>query len=58
MKGDSAMKEPTERPPEDLLQEIYAGAASGLGAMLLDEDRIRHADKEELEEIAKQYGKK
>jgi hypothetical protein len=58
MKGDSAMKEQTERLREDLLQEIYAGAASGLGAMLLDEDRIRHADKEELEEIAKQYGKK
>jgi len=58
MKGDSAMKEQTERLREDLLQEIYAGAASGLGAMLLDEDRIRHADKEELEEIAKEYGKK
>ena len=58
MNGDSAMKEQTERLREDLLQEIYAGAASGLGAMLLDEDRIRHADKEELEEIAKQYGKK
>lgn len=58
MKGDSAMKEQTERLREDLLQEIYAGAASGLGAMLLDEDRIRHADEEELEEIAKEYGKK
>ncbi len=58
MKGDSAMKDQTERLREALLQEIYAGAASGLGAMLLDEDRIRHADKEELEEIAKQYGKK
>ena len=32
------MKEQTERLREDLLQEIYAGAASGLGAMLLDED--------------------
>ena len=52
------MKEQTERLREALLQEIYAGAASGLGAMLLDEDRIRHADKEELEEIAKHYGKK
>ncbi len=52
------MKEQTERLREDLLQEIYAGAASGLGARLLDEDRIRHADKEELEEIAKQEGKK
>lgn len=26
-----------------LLEEIYAGAASGLGAMLMDEEKIRQA---------------
>ena len=33
---------------ELLLAEVYAGAFSGLGAMLLDEDRIRNAGAEEL----------
>ena len=37
---------------ELLLAEVYAGAFSGLGAMLLDEDRIRNAGAEELEELA------
>ena len=41
---------------QKLLDEIYAGAASGLGAMLLDEDEIRRAGSEELEEIARRYG--
>lgn len=41
-----------------LLDEIYAGAASGLGAMLLDEPEIRRADPEELEAIARRYGMK
>ena len=41
---------------EKLLTDVYAGACSGLGAMLLDEDRIRSADDEELQEIADQYG--
>ena len=36
---------------ELLLAEVYAGAFSGLGAMLLDEDRIRSAGAEELEEL-------
>lgn len=39
-----------------LLEEIYAGAASGLGAMLLDEEEVRRAGPEELEQIARQYG--
>ena len=44
---------------EELLDEIYAGAfAGGMPAMLLDEDRIRKADEEELNEIAKEYGLK
>lgn len=38
---------------ELLLAEVYAGAFSGLGAMLLDEDRIRNAGAEELEELAR-----
>ena len=39
-----------------LLDEVYAGAFSGLPAMLLDEDEIRRADADELEEIARRYG--
>lgn len=46
----------TEELREQLLTEAYAGAFSGLGAMILDEDRIRKADDEELKEIAAQYG--
>ena len=52
-----------QREPQDtaqlrqqLLDEIYAGAFSGLGAMLLDEEEIRRADPEELEELARRYG--
>lgn len=41
-----------------LLDDVYAGAAAGLGAMFLDEDRIRKADDEELEEIAEKYGRR
>ena len=39
-----------------LLEEVYAGAAAGLGAMLLDEREIRAAGPEELEDIARRYG--
>ena len=46
----------TEELRRRLLEEIYAGAAAGMGAMLLDEGRIRRADDEELREIAAQYG--
>lgn len=46
----------TEELREKLLTDVYAGACSGLGAMLLDEDRIRKADEDELQEIADQYG--
>lgn len=38
---------------ELLLTEAYVGAFSGLGAMLLDEDRIQNAGAEELEELAR-----
>lgn len=40
----------------NLLDGIYAGAACGMGAMLLEEDEIRQAGDEELEEIAKRHG--
>ena len=43
---------------QSLLNEVYAGAFSGLPAMLLDEDEIRQADADELEEIARRYGLK
>ena len=46
----------SEELRENLLTDVYAGACSGLGAMLLDEDRIRSADEDELQEIAEQYG--
>ena len=46
----------TEDLRQKLLEEIWSGALSGLGAMLLDEDRIRRAGPEELAEIARQYG--
>ncbi len=46
----------SEELREKLLTDVYAGACSGLGAMLLDEDRIRSADEDELQEIAEQYG--
>lgn len=39
-----------------LLDDIYAGAVCGMGAMLLEEDEIRRADDKELEEIAQRHG--
>lgn len=47
----------TESLRKDLLDEAYAGVFSGLGAMILDADEIRNADKDELAEIARRYGK-
>ena len=54
--GGEKMTYDTEELRRCLLEEIYAGAAAGMGAMLLDEGRIRRADDEELREIAAQYG--
>lgn len=42
----------------ELLDEIYAGGVSGFDAMLLDEEAIRKANEEELQEIARAYGLK
>lgn len=39
-----------------LLSEVYAGAVAGMPAMILDASRIRNADADELEKIAKEYG--
>ena len=39
-----------------LLEDVYAGAFSGLGAMLLEEDEIRAAGPEELEHLARRHG--
>ena len=42
-----------------LLDDVYAGAfAGGMPAMLLEEDDIRKADDEELEELARRHGLK
>lgn len=46
----------TEELRQTLLDEIYAGVFSGMGAMILDEDRIRNAGAKELEELAREYG--
>ena len=44
---------------QKLLDDVYAGAfAGGVPAMLLEEDEIRKADEEELEEIARRHGLK
>ena len=55
--GGTHLYNDTEALRRELLDEVYAGAFSGLGAMLLDVDEIRNADPEELEEIARRYGK-
>ena len=57
------MKTYNSQNPDDLRQEllddVYAGAFSGgTPAMLLEEDEIRKADDEELEEIARRHGLK
>lgn len=51
------MEQDTEDLRRELLEEAYAGAFSGLGAMILDADEIQNADREELEEIARRYGR-
>lgn len=51
------MERKTEDLRKELLEEAYAGAFSGLGAMILDADEIRRADGDELEEIARRYGR-
>lgn len=56
-KKEDHMEQDTEALRKELLDEAYAGAFSGLGAMLLDADEIRNADKNELEEIARRTGR-
>lgn len=51
------MDHDTETLRQKLLDEAYAGAFSGLGAMLLDADEIQNADTDELKEIARRYGR-
>ena len=40
------------------LEDSLSGAFGGFPAMILDEDRVRKADRDELEEIAKEHGMK
>ena len=48
-----------EQLREKLLDDVYAGAfAGGVPAMLLEEEEIRGADDEKLEEIAERHGLK
>ena len=53
---DNSDNSQTEELRQKLLAELYAGA--GMGAMLLDEQRVRRGGQEELERIARQYGMK
>ena len=53
---DQDIKGNTEDLRRRLLNDVYAGAFSGIPAMILDEKRIRDADEEELKEIVRQYG--
>ena len=46
----------TEALRKKLLNEVYAGAFSGMPAMLSDESKIKNASREELLEIARKYG--
>ena len=46
----------TEELRRQLLDTLWAGAASGLGAMLTDEETVRRAGPEELEVLARRYG--
>lgn len=46
----------TEELRQKLLAELYAGAGAGMGAMLLDEQRVRRGGQEELDRIARQHG--
>ena len=45
----------TEELRQTLLREIWAGASAGLDAMMADEDAVRRAGPEELEDIARRY---
>lgn len=49
----------SENLRQKLLDDVYAGAfAGGIPAMLLEEDEIRTADDEELDEISRRHGLK
>ncbi len=47
----------TEALRRKLWDEDYAGALSGLGAMLLDADEIQTANADRSKEIARRYGR-
>ncbi len=51
---DKAKK--TEELRNKLLTDTYAGAFSGMPAMILDEDKIKNADYDELLKISKEHG--
>lgn len=46
----------TETLRQQLLDELWGGACSGLGAMLVDEQAVLQADPEELRALARRYG--
>ena len=48
----------TEELRQRLLVEVYAGALTGLSAMILEESEIRQADAEELMEILSAHSRK
>ena len=46
----------TERLRQIILNELYAGAFAGMPAMLTEAEDVKHADYEELIQIAERYG--
>lgn len=46
----------TEQLRQEILDDIYAGAFSGMPSMLLEEDKVQNASYEELKTIAERYG--
>lgn len=45
-----------ERLRQAILNELYAGAFAGMPAMLVEAEDVKHADYEELIQIAERYG--
>ncbi|USF30690.1 hypothetical protein [Clostridium sp. MD294] len=46
----------TEQLRGNILDYIYAGAFSGMSAMILEESEVKNASYEELQTIAERYG--
>ena len=54
--NQTAEEKRTEDLRSQLLDDVYAGAAAGMPELLLDEDRIRSGNREELQRLAREHG--